>query len=154
MTPQERILLAYAMMRRLWQKWDTGGESMRSLRSQLLEKALWLVPQDCALPEVYDSHEYFEGIRKQKLEDFPPLVPPPRTIEQAPLELYCLLVVHVLFTQKTGQESMLEKELLERLFKLLDRDEVKLLMRSGKVTLERLMQEGARRQDQKQSKAN
>ncbi|HEV7449391.1 MAG TPA: hypothetical protein VGP13_02530 [Candidatus Paceibacterota bacterium] len=153
LSKHDRLRLGRTLLRELWQKYDAGGESMRSGRSQLLERAtvwLWpLKPEDFPLPKVFHSEDYFEGLGRQKLEEFDPITPPPRTLEEVPVELYALLVVHVLIFSSTGEESIVEKKLLEHALRLLYRKEIKFLLRTGKVNADSLREEALRRSMEK-----
>jgi hypothetical protein len=49
LTDSHRKAIAWALMRRVWQSFDLGGESMRSQRSVALELAMDLVRDEAAI---------------------------------------------------------------------------------------------------------
>ena len=124
MTKQERLLLACAMMRKLWQIWDARGESLRSCRCVLLEYALWLAPDD--LPHIDDaSDKYFKELVLQLAEDpqEPGTEPLAEHLCDAPYPVFCVLVLGALTTLCNKKQlqtmSMTERNLIAHAFVLL-----------------------------------
>lgn len=147
MTQQERFLLACALMRKLWQKYDSGGHSMgRSLRSGLLESVLWLAPQD--LPNVDPSFDFHESLKRLRLPEISRSPPLPQNLSQLSLELFAGVAMYQLLDMHTDDSSLFERNIVESIVLLLgEKDPKAFLQLRGPINPKQVIEEGRKRLD-------
>lgn len=150
MSQHDELLMARAMMRRLWQLYDSGGHSGRSIRGQLLEAAFWPQPED--LPEVDVSYETLERI-KAEINHEEPVAFSSTELQKMDEPTYFCMVVHAMIDAfRNGPEASYTEESILHcvLFLLHDERRMELFLRTFRgelFTPEMLIAEGRRRQE-------
>jgi hypothetical protein len=123
MSQTNNLVVAYALLRRLYQIYDSGGHSMRSLRSNLVEATWWSRPEH--VPEVDISYEGLEKLRADIDRSGPIRIPGIGLQELDEPTFLCLVAREVINAGKEEciEVSFTETNILECVLFLLQEEE-------------------------------
>jgi hypothetical protein len=151
MSQQDNLVTVRAMMRRLWQLYDSGGHSGRSIRAQLLEAAL---PQPEGLSSIVITRRTLRKVRRTINGDGGGFISLFSTrLEFMNIEMFfCLVIRAVQQTQNGHDASFTEQKIISCALILLQakrRLEQFYYCGGETFTAKQLIAEGRRRREQK-----